>query len=257
MAKVRLLLVAAVALSFPATTCVSQAAAKTGQFEVATVKPTPPANDGRTHINYPAGGDFSAFNVTLLQLVSWAFDIPEKRVQNAPEWVKVQRLDIQAKSDVETSAAMLAMSGDAAHLEKRRMVQVLLQERFGLKTHRETQTLAALDLVVDGTSKLVKSTATGKTWNLGRSHLRGYGLTADILAEQFSAITGDVVVNKTGLDGAFDVSLEWSAEDGSAPDSNAPTFLRAVQEQLGLKLLSAKEPLDVLVVDAVTQPTAN
>ncbi|MEK6398775.1 MAG: TIGR03435 family protein [Terriglobus sp.] len=53
------------------------------------------------------------------------------------------------------------------------------------------------------------------------------------------------------------MKLEWSPDDGSAPDSNAPGFFKAIQEQLGLKLVPAKEPLEVLVIDAVSQPTAN
>ena len=248
-------LIAGLVLAFAASSaCVAQ----TAGFEVSTVKPTPPVNDGRTHIVYPPGGDFAASNVTLLGLVAWAFDLPENRVLNAPDWTSRQRFDLQAKTDAATDAAMRAMSGDDAHALKRRLVQALLRDRFALKTHSDTQTLNALDLLVDGKAKLVESTASGKKWDLRRSSLHGYGLTMDILAEQLGRIAGKVVVDRTGLEGHYDVTLEWTPDDGSAAaNPNAPGFFRAVPEQLGLKLVPAKEPLDVLVVDAVAQPSAN
>lgn len=237
--------------------CAAQLAAITSGFEVATIKPTSPANDGRTHINYPAGGDFSASNVTLMGLLAWAYDMPDKRILNAPDWITNQRFDLQAKTDAATDVKLRDMPGDDEHVEKRRLVQALLADRFALKLHRETQTLSALDLIVDGTAKLPESTANGKRWDMGRTYLRGTGLTSDVIAEQLSRAAGRVVVNRTGLTGSYDIKLEWSPDDGSAPNSNAPSFFRAIQEELGLKLVPAKEPLEVLIVDSVSQPSAN
>ncbi|HEY9137310.1 MAG TPA: TIGR03435 family protein [Terriglobus sp.] len=239
--------------------CVAQVPTATSGFEVSTVKPTPPVNDGRTHINYPQGGDFSTSNVTLMQLLSWAYDVPEKRILNTPDWMNSQRFDLQAKTDATADAKLKAMSNTEANAEKKRMVQALLADRFALKLHRETQILSALDLVVEGTPKLPESASkNNKRWDMGRTYLRGTGLTSDVIAEQFSRVAGKVVVDRTGLTGNYDVKLEWSPDDGSAPaDSNAPSFFRAIQEQLGLKLVPAKEPLEVLVLDHVEQPSAN
>jgi uncharacterized protein (TIGR03435 family) len=67
----------------------------------------------------------------------------------------------------------------------------------------------------------------------------------------------------TGLNGTFDFSLEWSlAPDsaqplGSQPEDPGPTFLEALQQQLGLKLKSTKGRVDVLVIDHVEHPTAD
>jgi uncharacterized protein (TIGR03435 family) len=237
--------------------CAAQVPTATSGFEVATIKPTPAVNDGRSHINYPQGGDFSTSNVTLMQVISWAFDMPPKRILNAPDWTGSQRIDIHAKTDVAADVKLRAMSNTDANAEKRRMVQALLAERFALKLHRETQTVNAFDLIVDGQSKLTASTTNDNHWDGGRIYVRGTGFTTDILAEQLSRPAGKVVVNHTGLTGRYDVKLEWSPDDGSAPDSDAPGFFKAVQEQLGLKLVPAKEPLDVLVLDHVEQPSAN
>jgi uncharacterized protein (TIGR03435 family) len=62
------------------------------------------------------------------------------------------------------------------------------------------------------------------------------------------------VINRTGLAGSFDVSLEWAPSD---PDATAvladgperPDIFRALEEQLGLRLEMAKTPIDVLVID--------
>jgi uncharacterized protein (TIGR03435 family) len=167
-------------------------------------------------------------------------------------------MDIQAKTDAAADAKLKAMSNTDANAEKRRMVQALLAERFALNVHTETQMLSALDLVVDGASKLNESTGTNnKRWDMGRTYLRGTGLPADVIAEQLSHVAGKVVVDRTGLTGRYDVKLEWAPDDGSAPSSDAPSFFRAIQEQLGLKLIPAKEPLQVLVLDHVEQPSAN
>ncbi|SDF84216.1 TIGR03435 family protein [Terriglobus roseus] len=237
--------------------CMAQIPTPPTGFEVATIKPTPLVNDGRSHINYPQGGDFSTSNVTLMQLISWAFDMQPKRILNGPDWINNQRIDIQAKTDASADAKLRTMSNTDANAEKRRMVQALLVERFALKVHRETQTLNAFDLIVDGQSKLTASTTNDNRWDGGRTYLRGTGFSTDILAEQLSRPAGKVVVNHTGLAGRYDVKLEWSPDDGSAPNSDAPGFFKAVQEQLGLKLVPAKEPLDVLVLDHVEQPSQN
>ena len=71
------------------------------------------------------------------------------------------------------------------------------------------------------------------------------------------------VLDRTGLTGTFDFSLEWSLESdlaespGSRPEDTGPTFLQALQEQLGLRLKSTKGPVDVLVIDHVEHPTEN
>ena len=73
-----------------------------------------------------------------------------------------------------------------------------------------------------------------------------------------------VVIDKTGLTGRFAFTLAWTPErmpDAAPPpgvppiDPNGPSFFTALQEQLGLKLQSAKAPLEVVVIDSVERPT--
>ena len=90
--------------------------------------------------------------------------------------------------------------------------------------------------------------------------------SATLLAEELSKETGRDVIDKTGLSGRYDLKLHWtpdesavSALDGSAsPATDAgPALFTALEEQLGLKLVPAKGPVQVLVVDKVEMPSAN
>jgi uncharacterized protein (TIGR03435 family) len=86
------------------------------------------------------------------------------------------------------------------------------------------------------------------------------GRIAGFLTNPFTGVDRPVF-DRTGLTGTFDFSLEWSLAPDSAqplssqPEDTGPTFLEALQEQLGLKLKSTKGPVDVLVVDHVEQPS--
>jgi uncharacterized protein (TIGR03435 family) len=227
-------------------------------FEVATVKPAAPSPDGHTHIVYPPDGRFSASNITLVALMEWAYAMPSRQILDGPGWLGSTRFDIQAKSDEETDGKIRTMSGEDGRDLKRKMVQALLAERYGLKAHAETRVLPAYDLVVaKGGSKLVPSMSNGKSIGTGRNHFNGEGLTMTLIAEQLSQIAGRVVVDKTGLDGRYDLKLQWTPDSAFAGEDAAPPLFTAIQEQLGLKLDAAKEAVPVLVIDHIDAPSAN
>ena len=231
---------------------VGHAQAAGPSFEVATIKPTA-ATDGHTHINYPPGDSFSASNITLSALLQWAYGMPERQILDGPAWMTSTRFDIQAKVDLGGPEKPVRVDTDA----KRKMVQALLAERFNMKLHEETRMLPAYDLVVaKGGSKLEISKANGKSIGTRSTQLTLQGLTMPLIAEELSHVVGRVVVDKTGLTDRYDLKLVWAADDAPAGDS-APSLFTAVQEQLGLKLESAKEPVPVLVIDHVDLPSAN
>jgi uncharacterized protein (TIGR03435 family) len=226
------------------------------RFEVATIKPAGASPDGHTHINYPPNGRFSATNITLLSLMQWAYGMSEKQILDGPAWLSSTRFDIQAEADI--GDRMKSLTSEQGNELKRRMVQSLFAERFQLKIHSETRTLPAYDLVLaKGGLKLQASESSGNSRGIGDTHFNGQGLGMTSIAEALSKITGRVVVDKTDLTGRYDFKLQWSADDAPATDSDAPTLFTAVQEQLGLKLESAKEPIPVLIIDHVDQPSPN
>jgi uncharacterized protein (TIGR03435 family) len=225
-------------------------------FEVATIKPAAPSPDGHTHINYPIGDRFSAANITLLALMQWAYNMPEKQILNGPSWLSSTRFDIQAESAPGDQANHLTSELDRDR--KRQMLQALFADRFHLRLHQETRNMPAYDLIpAKGGTKLQPSHSNGKSLGVGRAHFNGEGLTTTLIAEQLSQIAGRIVVDKTNLTGRYDLKLEWTPDDAPATDNSAPSFFTAVQEQLGLKLEPAKEPVPVLVIDHIDLPTAN
>ncbi len=233
----------------------AQAQTSTATFEVATIKPTGPSTDGHTHINYPPGDRFSAANITVVALMQWAYDMPEKQILDGPPWLAATHFDFQAKAD---SEQIKGLTVEHDRELKRRMVQGLLEDRFHLTLHRETRTLPAYDLIVaKGGSKLQPAKSNGKTIGIGRTYFNGEGLTMPLIAEELSLIAGRVVVDKTNLTGRYDLKLQWTPDDAPVTDNSAPSLFTAIQEELGLKLESAKEAAPVLIIDHVELPTPN
>ena len=169
--------------------------------------------------------------------------------------------DITAKSEPALDEQLSKLSHEESRAIKRKMVQALLAERFGLKSHFETRQLPEYALTVLTTgAKLSESKASGHTYNRGRDHIQDEGIATSDLAEQLAQILDKPVVDQTALSGRYDVTLRWTPDDTPpAPDNanSAPSFFTAIQEQLGLKLESRKGPVQVLVIDQLTQPTDN
>ena len=65
------------------------------------------------------------------------------------------------------------------------------------------------------------------------------------------------MIDKTGLSGNYDFDLSWEPQGAEPSASQGPSIFMAVQEQLGLKLVPAKSPMKVLVVDRIERPSDN
>jgi len=90
--------------------------------------------------------------------------------------------------------------------------------------------------------------------------LSGKSIPLSQLATSLGPFVSRFTVDKTGVTGRFDVELTWTPDPVSpntATDSPGPSIFTALQEQLGLKLVSARGPVEVLVVDRVQRPSGN
>jgi uncharacterized protein (TIGR03435 family) len=155
------------------------------------------------------------------------------------------------------------------------MLQALLADRFKLKVHWETKQASLYELVVaKGGSKLqptkiesvdpavpnsVPPEARGPDI---QSHSVAHGremnvryITAKGIAGLIGSMLQANVEDKTGLPDRYDFTLRYTYQS-SDPDSY-PTLSTAIQEQLGLKLESARGAVDVLVIDHIERPTEN
>ncbi len=214
----------------------------------------------------PFDGKFNAGNISVITLINWAFDIPDTRILGAPGWARSTMFNIEAKSDPAVDAQLKGLTSEAGRKEKEKMVQVLLADRFHLAMHDETRELPIYNLVVaKGGPKLGAVQESGSfvnTWD-NRIEVQMSNSVA-VLAEELSKVAGRDVVDKTGVSGRYDLKLRWTPDDSSEPrlpngaaTDSGPSLFTALEEQLGLKLESAKGPVQVLVIDHIELPTEN
>lgn len=236
----------------------------TAGFDVAAIhQHIPEPHEHNSIWSGPTDTHFRAENVSLIGLIHWAFEMPVTRILNAPGWAGSTFFNIEASSDPSRDAKMAHLTSDAGSAQKELMVRSLLADRFRLATHFETRKLPIYELIVaKGKPKLGDAKLEGTTINHWRNHLEVQGGDSlAVLAEELSKEVGRPVIDKTGIAGRYDLKLRW-APDGvvtasaSAADT-APSIFTALEEQLGLKLKSAKGLVQVLVVDHAEMPSEN
>ena len=163
----------------------------------------------------------------------------------------------------------------ASQREMSVMLQTLLADRFKLKLHKEKKELAVYVLTVGKSGlKLQKApdrdcaeTPSPCRWErVGPSSgAAGQSVTIQSLADQLSGFQGRTILNRTGIEGRFDIHLPpfsrgadtpGTTIDGVPADLTAPS-LSAVLQDIGLRLESRQELLDLYVVDRIEKPSAN
>jgi uncharacterized protein (TIGR03435 family) len=258
-----LVLLAATAIGANAQTTPAQTTPPSAPpaFDVASIRPHKPVPHEHNDIWSSANdGSFRTSKVTLRAIIQYAFNMPQSRIIDAPSWTSSQPFDIDAKSGDALNQRLHDLPSDQAKPIKLAMIQSLLADRFGLKTHREQRELPLYELVVaKGGSKLTPTKSDGLTTNHGNNHFNAQGITLPMLAQELARDAGRVIIDKTGIPGRFDVDLRWQPDD-APPDSHDaayPPFFAALQEQLGLRLEAGKGPVEVLVIDDVHPPTPN
>ena len=273
----------ALAQSPPPSFAQSKAVDTPAAFDVAVIRPTASHDvmgSSHSHIwSAATDGHIRAQNVTPLALIQYAFALPEIRIEGAPEWIRSKKFDMEAKSDPAADEQFGKLPSDEARARKLRMLQALLADRFALKVHEETRTLPIYALVVaKGGPRFGPSRKNGTTVGTTTVNgnvtmtIQGTDHTLRLLAEQLSRSLSRVVVDKTGLDGRFDLTLKWVSDNLAAAGAPAaagtpaaagsdgpggPSLFTALQEQLGLKLESEKGPVTILVIDRIEPPSAN
>jgi uncharacterized protein (TIGR03435 family) len=234
-------------------------------FEVATIKPTPTGTQGGG-LGPSPGGRFTAHNLTLGGLLRFAYGLNRNQIENAPAWFETDRFDILARTD---------MSGAPNMAQQRMMLQKLLADRLNLRSHREKKegTIFALTVQNSG-SKLTpnRSDPSGQapaemTQRPGHRHLTVTNVNMETFASGLQGIVDRPVIDRTGLSGRFDITLDWTPDEFQspdpvttpAPDAGAafPDLYTALRDQLGLKLESTKGLVEIFVIDHVERPSAN
>jgi uncharacterized protein (TIGR03435 family) len=235
-----------------ASACLAQT-----EFEVASVKPDHSLSQG-SNFNRTPGGGLNATNVTLREMIIFAYDIRDHQLTGGPGWMDSDRYDVVAKAShddvVETN------NFEEAFRLIRLKMRALLANRFKLAIHTETREMPIYALVIARNGPhLEQSKSDGLTMHRQNGHLICKGASMKAFAERDLALRmGRNVVDKTGLAGEFDFEVKYAEDRGAAStDASGPDFLTAMQEQLGLKLEPQKGPVEVIVVDSAEKASAN
>ena len=256
-------------------------------FEAASVRPNNSGVPDSTFRRQP-GGRFNAINVTLRQIITNAYQIQGFQLLNLPDWAGQERFDIVARIDGNPPPMPPGSPDDPMILA----VRALVEERFKLVVRREQRELDIYALVMargdrkPGPSRRTSTQDCERVMrDAARSGVppspppgvevfcglrRGFGrivaggASMGMLASNLAPQLGRTVVDRTGLDGFWDLEMTFAQEiTGPIPagveippvDPNAPSLFTAMQEQLGLKLEPTKGPVEVVIVQSVSRPT--
>jgi uncharacterized protein (TIGR03435 family) len=255
------------------------------QFDVASVKPAAPGGRGTFMTVIPGGLRMS--NMTLKELIAVAYRIQSFQISGGPPWFDSAHFDVLAKSDAQPKRDDVPP-----------MLQALLADRFELKLHRETREMPVLALVLarkdgklgpalieskegscstaDPTKGPLPPIQPGNPMPCGAMRRSPRQLTATRIAisqliTELSRFLGRTVIDKTGLTGNYDVTLDFTLDEAQLaamlppdaprpppPDGTGPPSIYvALQEQLGLKLETQKGPVEIFFIDHAEKPSEN
>jgi uncharacterized protein (TIGR03435 family) len=242
---------------------------KFDSIEVATIKPVDPDAKSGRYITMQGNSHFIEKAYTLKLLIAAAYDLNPRTISGGPSWIESDHYDILAVTPGEVRPT---------RAEQMTMLRSLLADRFQLTFHREPKVFSIYELQLAKTgakssAKLKESTHSSDPPSVGpgvvypqRIVLPARNATMGDFASLLQrAILDRPVVDKTGLSGRYDFDLEWAPDEtqfgggvpaASADAPSAPLF-SAIQQQLGLKLVATRGPVDALVVDKVEHPSAN
>jgi uncharacterized protein (TIGR03435 family) len=252
-------LLTAAAITLTASAALAQATPPSPfKFDVASIRPSKADEHARSHIISSAhDGRFTVINVPLKMLLQFAFDVPESQILDAPSFAS-EKFDIEARSDPAIDDQLAKLDSAQAKLQKRMMIQALFVDRFKLICHTEPKQLPIFNLISTKSGPtLQKSKTDGKTYNGHRGMIDDQGVTLSVFAEHLASQVGRPVVDKTDLDGRYDITLKWTPEDRTDLSEPTVSLFTALEEQLGLKLEATKGPIQILVIDHLEKPSDN
>lgn len=199
----------------------------------------------------------------LLALVRLSYDLEASHVRLSPEladkWVTSEVYEIDARAPGNETPSLSQV---------REMTQTLLAERFQLRVTRGNEVMPVYNLVIAPGGPKLKPTAFAdsapQTRDQGSAgaHLRMRQLNFS-MSDLVDAVRRQLdrpLLDKTGLSGGFDFTLDYEAQrPGEMPSDTgaAPELVTALREQLGLAVVPAREPVEILTIERAQRPSEN
>jgi uncharacterized protein (TIGR03435 family) len=148
-----------------------------------------------------------------------AYGIPQPRILGGPKWLDSERFDIEATMESAGAERLRALSRDQRRAETQVMFQELLADRFKLAVHWEMRELPVYALVAAKNGPILHESKNapgeaGTSSSNGRFSAKSMSLTeiAEVLTQELSRELGRVVIDKTGIQGRYDIALKWTMD---------------------------------------------
>jgi uncharacterized protein (TIGR03435 family) len=236
---------------------------QTPVFEVASITPCKPGTPepgqermGMVQFTYP-GGRFNAKETSLKFLLEWAYGILPSQHSDGPSWMANDRYDIFAKAGREATDA-----------EMKLMTRALLADRFKLKFHRESREVPVVIVSLGSTPPKLFPPKDDEKYSIriepkmgpdekvASWHVVATRFSFAQLNETFSRQLERVIVNRTGMEGDFDFTLEFIPDDERPNPLDPANIIAALRDQLGLTVKSQKGSVDYFVIDSAEKVVA-
>jgi uncharacterized protein (TIGR03435 family) len=233
------------------------AAGATPAVEVSTIRPAVPDRGLSIHVN--PSGLLTTTNCSAFELIKYSYSLNPKQITGFPGWVEDEKYDISAKPDI---------AGTPSATQLKAMIRGLLAERFHLASHSEQKELQvyAVTPSKEGAKMEEEKDLPAGLPTFDGSGPRGLNAKNTTMADFAGLLQALVldrpVVDQTGLGTKrFNFVLRWTPAAMAAAAADTvdapPDLFIAVQQQLGIRLESAKAPVQVMVIDKIERPGEN
>jgi len=231
------------------------------KFEIVSIRQSRPDEDGGGTQLLPDG--FRWKNMPLSQLVKEAYGIEfEKQLVGFPPSLDSRRFDIEARMSSEAASKWRTLPQKKQLEQLALMQRGILADRCQFRAHYESTEQTVYELVIaKGGVKMTRAADNQKSsyQSLDGSHDVVKGAPGNQIVHQIP-VFDRLIIDKTGLgDERYDFDLKWSRGDEQPGDAaeGRPTIFKALEEQLGLKLVPTKGMVKALKVDHIEPPSPN
>jgi uncharacterized protein (TIGR03435 family) len=230
-------------------------------FDVATIRPSKQADRNGGIKALPGGNGYTAQNIPVKLMISLMYKVPMRQITGGPDWLAGDRYNVEAKTDGSYNI-------DDLHT----MYQNLLADRFHLKFHIETKEGPVYALMVDTPGSKMKVNDSPQDYKIPMNFSPEGAVGARVpmsylawfLGQQLQN-TNRPVIDLTGLNKNYDFTLSFLPElppdvskENLPPEvRDRPSIFDALKQQLGLKLVAQRGPVDYYVIDHIDRPSDN